>query len=779
MEIIHVLFFNHKVQSCGVYQYGVRIYEILKKSNLINYIYCEIEDYTEYINYVSSISHNKIIYNYHSHTMRWLKSSNIQNNVQNIAIPHESDYSMFDVILNINPTEPEKENHYSIPRPIYENVDKLLSNYKIENPEVESFIKYKNGDKPIFGSFGFGFNCKGFDKLVSIVNNSCSHGIIKLLIPTPFFTDSNYENICKGMINRCVLNNTNPNVELIIIRTLFTNEEVLMFLSSNTANIFMYDKMNTRSASSVIDYAISVNVPIVISDSNMFRHIYSDDICIYKNSLNDCINNSRKILPILLARYSNNNLIDKVDRVIIDSCNISTNACVQSYKVDVSFGEIIDKYSILDLKTRFITDNAKLIEINKEMKTLSENVDVKKYPYFYKLLVHINKLIWLDTDIIKGLNLDSTAESNNVFTFAETSNRIFENNQKRFRLKQYFNILRESNIKEQKSYGETKCYINILDEDEIYNKISELNYLFICYDAIYINIDYTKIISKLFTNPNIKFINPLYPIHTSNVNNETVSDIKNYNITSFFIPENEQNVYDYEPIKYISAGRLGDFINQLSIVCENFYETGRKGVLYIVDKDFTYDINHTYSDTYDTIINEKYIKDYQIYKGETYDINLSSWRSNFTYSETYKNIFDRNYNVDWARHNWITPKFDNKWKHKHIIYITPYRFLSQSAYDKLYNIITPENFVFITMNKSEYEYFINSTRIQIDCYMIQNFDELVTIISSCKSAYLGMTSFGAIANALRKEFTLIGKPGNDYNNNKFLGILPNVVDEFV
>ena len=83
------------------------------------------------------------------------------------------------------------------------------------------------------------------------------------------------------------------------------------------------------------------------------------------------------------------------------------------------------------------------------------------------------------------------------------------------------------------------------------------------------------------------------------------------------------------------------------------------------------------------------------------------------------------------------------------------------------------------MNKSEYEYFINNTKIQIDCYIIQNFDELVTIISSCKSAYIGMTSFGAIANALRKDFTLIGNPCADYNNNKLFGILPNVVGEFV
>lgn len=769
---MRVLFFNHKEQSCGVYQYGIRICDILQKSKLVQYTYCEIDNYNDYIACLKSHQHSKIIYNYHSHTMSWLNQSNIQTKVQNIAIPHESLHTIFDVILNVNPCEPEGLNKYSLPRPIYEDVDKLIDNYKIENTEIKEFINYKKGDTPIFGSFGFGFDCKGFDKMVSVVNDSCHCGIIKLLIPTPFFTDNNYENIVTNLIKRCIANNTNPNVELMITRTLFTNEELLLFLRSNTANIFMYDKMPSRSASSVIDYAISVNVPIVISDSSMFRHIYSEDICIYKNNLNDCINNSNNLLPTLLLRYSNKNLIDKVDEIIIGRCNIHTSNCIQSYNIEVSFGEIIDKYSILDLKTKFITDREKLVEINKEMKTLSESVDVTKYHYFYKLLLHINKLVWLDTDIIKGLTLDCN-DPNVVLKFAEISNRIFENNQKRFRLKSLFNFLQESNIKEQKSYGESTCFIDISDKEDIYNKIPELNYLFISYDVVYISADYTEIITKLCINPNITYVDTS---HSDHISSKTV---ERYNLISFSIPENIKEVYEYEPITYKSAGRLGDFINQLSVICEKFYDTGKRGILYIVDKDFTYDINNTYNDTYNTVINENYIKDYQIYNGETCDIDLSSWRNDFTYSETYKNILDRNYNIDWARHRWITPKLDNEWKNKTIIYITPYRFLSQTAYTKLICEIQPENSVFITMKESEYEYFIKQTGIPIGCYMVQSFDELVTIISSCKSAYIGMTSFGAIANAVRTNFTLIGKPGNDYNNNKFKGILSNVVDEFV
>lgn len=769
-----VLFLNHREETCGVYQYGIRIYDILKRSSLVSYIYCEIKDYSEYIKCLSSHQHSKLIYNYHSVTMHWLNSSNIQKIVQNIAIPHESNYSIFDVILNIDPAEPERLNYYSIPRPIYENVNKLIDNCKIENIEIANFINYKKEGVPIFGSFGFGFNNKGFDKIVNVVNRHCNRAIIKLVITTPHFSGNNFEIILANLLNNLYSQNTNPNIEILISRNFFTNEEVLKFLSSNTANLFMYDVMPGRGISSVIDYAISVNVPIVISDSYMFRHIYSDEICIYKNSLIDCISNSNRLLPLFLSLYSNKNLIDKVDNIITDNYKISnyiqTSNSIQNCKVEISFGEIVDKYSILELKTKYIKDEAKLIEINKEMKALGESVHVKKYPYFYKLLLHINELIWLDTDVIKGLTSD------NVLLFAETSNRIFENNQKRFRLKNYFNIIQDSNIKEQKSYNQTCCFINISDEEEIYTKIPELNYLIISYDVVYICIDFAEIINKIFINPNIKFVSSLYPNHNDN----SADGVKEYNILTFTIPNKIKEVYDYEPIKYVSAGRLGDFLNALSVICEKFYETGKKGLLYIVDKDFTYDVNHTYIDTYDIIVNERYIKDYQIYKGETYDINLTSWRNNYNSSHTFKQIFDNNYNIDWAKHTWLTAKFDNKWENKTIIYITPYRFFSKNALEKFKNIgINNQEFVFITTNVQHYEYFIQNTGFSIGCYVTDTFDELVTIINSCKFAYLGMTSFAVVANSLKKKHILIGHPGPDYNNNKFLGILPNVVDEFV
>jgi hypothetical protein len=43
-----ILFINPKIKECGVYQYGFRIGNILKKSKNNNYIYLEIDSINEY-----------------------------------------------------------------------------------------------------------------------------------------------------------------------------------------------------------------------------------------------------------------------------------------------------------------------------------------------------------------------------------------------------------------------------------------------------------------------------------------------------------------------------------------------------------------------------------------------------------------------------------------------------------------------------------------------------------------------------------------------------------
>ena len=308
---MNVLFLNHKRYNCGVYQYGKRLYSILKKTETINYIYKEVDCFEEYSMLLQTHTDlHAILYNYHCSTMGWLNQTTIQRKVQNIGIPHEVQSSLlvpgfiFDKICNINPDDPKNDSTvFSIPRPIFENVDEMLINCPVGSDSIHEFISsYTDTSVPIFGSFGFGFDNKGFDKIIRLVNDVYDNAVIKFVIPTAFFDP--VHNRTDIMRNICMNIPRKEGIKLMINHEFFSNEDILRFLKSNTMNIFMYDKMNGRGISSTIDYALSVKRPLGISDSYMFRNIYSDTICLYKTSIENCINVSTEYCSKFLEKYS-------------------------------------------------------------------------------------------------------------------------------------------------------------------------------------------------------------------------------------------------------------------------------------------------------------------------------------------------------------------------------------------------------------------------------------------------------------------------------------------
>ena len=314
---MQVLFLNHKVTNCGVYQYGLRLYSILQKCTDIVYIYVEIDSADEYNNILTIYKNiRSIIYNYHNSTMSWLNNTTIQHKVKNIGIPHESPKDLFDIVCNIDPNEYENNSSiFSIPRPIYENVENIIeTSYEYKNTIDDFIIKYTDMEIPIFGSFGFGFDNKGFEKIISIVNQYYDNAIIKLVIPIAHF-DPDLDRIYK-IKTKCLNIPKKPGIELMISHEFFTNEQILKFLKTNTMNIFLYDMMSGRGISSAIDYALSVKKPIGISDSYMFRNIYSDYICLYKNSITTCINNAEEYIYKFVDIYSHKKMISKFKKII-------------------------------------------------------------------------------------------------------------------------------------------------------------------------------------------------------------------------------------------------------------------------------------------------------------------------------------------------------------------------------------------------------------------------------------------------------------------------------
>jgi hypothetical protein len=152
--------------------------------------------------------------------------------------------------------------------------------------------------------------------------------------------------------------------------------------------------------------------------------------------------------------------------------------------IEISIGEGLDRYSILEIKQKEITDEKKKVHITNELQTLSELITYKKtFQYYYELLLSINTQIWNHTNTIKSMNPDHTA-------FSTISHSIFELNQSRFRLKNIINQLSESHIQEQKSYGETQIEITLTDSDPI--NLDMVSKLSLQYDTVIIRCSKTK-----------------------------------------------------------------------------------------------------------------------------------------------------------------------------------------------------------------------------------------------------------------------------------------------
>jgi hypothetical protein len=267
-----LLFINSIEKQCGVYQYGLRLFNQLNRPDIFEYV--ELASQIDLVVKLKSKKYNACILNYHPELFKWwievIKTYYLYH--ENAMISNDTKY-----VLNTDPTS-----SFGIPRPLYSGVVAETKNSELT-----------------FGSFGFGFENKGFERIISIVQNQYDNVTIKLLIPFARYGDQNGDR-ARALSSKCTKLITKPGIKLKICHDFLPDTELVNFLASNDMNIFLYDTMPGRGCSSVIDYAIAAKKPIAISNSDMFRHIYSDAICAYIRPLKDILSDGNKhILPFL------------------------------------------------------------------------------------------------------------------------------------------------------------------------------------------------------------------------------------------------------------------------------------------------------------------------------------------------------------------------------------------------------------------------------------------------------------------------------------------------
>ena len=121
-------------------------------------------------------------------------------------------------------------------------------------------------------------------------------------------------------------------------------------------------------------------------------------------------------------------------------------------KIEVSNGEILDKYSILTIKINLIKDKDKLENIKKELESLTESVlvilDIPGVVDFYSELLSTNYKLWEIEDEIREYEKFKDFRER----FIELARLVYITNDRRAEIKKQINLLSNSDLVEEKSY---------------------------------------------------------------------------------------------------------------------------------------------------------------------------------------------------------------------------------------------------------------------------------------------------------------------------------------
>ena len=120
-------------------------------------------------------------------------------------------------------------------------------------------------------------------------------------------------------------------------------------------------------------------------------------------------------------------------------------------KIEVSVGEIVDKLSILQIKTGLIKDEEKLANVKKEYDYLYEIVfnEMKIEQSDFFDMVNINQKLWKIEDDIRDKERAKTFDDE----FIELARAVYFTNDKRAEVKKGINIKYGSLFVEEKSYS--------------------------------------------------------------------------------------------------------------------------------------------------------------------------------------------------------------------------------------------------------------------------------------------------------------------------------------
>lgn len=124
-----------------------------------------------------------------------------------------------------------------------------------------------------------------------------------------------------------------------------------------------------------------------------------------------------------------------------------------SIKIDISYGELLDKITILEIKSERITDATKLVNVRTELNVLNETWDnagivEEDISAPRAALKRINESLWDIEDQIREMEAAKSFDE----AFIALARSVYKTNDERAAVKRQINELLGSKLIEEKSY---------------------------------------------------------------------------------------------------------------------------------------------------------------------------------------------------------------------------------------------------------------------------------------------------------------------------------------
>lgn len=118
----------------------------------------------------------------------------------------------------------------------------------------------------------------------------------------------------------------------------------------------------------------------------------------------------------------------------------------------ISYGELFDKITILELKCRKIKQKNKLVNVSIELQYLIKLRDAIQFDLPDKEIIklkYVNTLLWYIEDKIRKKEKTKCFD----YEFIKLARSVYKLNDERARLKRTINIIMKSSIVEEKTYN--------------------------------------------------------------------------------------------------------------------------------------------------------------------------------------------------------------------------------------------------------------------------------------------------------------------------------------